>query len=119
MADFAKLDQSNHVRRVLTLPEDQAHRGAEYLEQDLGLAGPWVQTCQQCTFRNKFAGIGDFYSEEHDIFVDRSPFPSWILDETGEWQPPVPQPDGDVEWDEETHSWVFFENEENDEEDST
>ncbi|NBS49282.1 MAG: hypothetical protein EBS97_01520 [Verrucomicrobia bacterium] len=35
----------------------------------LGLAGEWKQTSYSAGFRSKYAGIGDFYDAENDVFV--------------------------------------------------
>lgn len=42
-------------------------------------------------------------------FIPVQPYPSWILDSEGYWQPPVPRPTelGLWQWDEETISWVL------------
>ena len=34
------------------------------------------------------------------------PYPSWSWVDDQGWVPPVPKPDGDYTWDEETQSWV-------------
>lgn len=69
MAHFAEIDASNKVVRVLTVPNDQEHRGQEFLADDLKLGGRWVQTSYNATIRGKFAGIGDTYDEALDLFV--------------------------------------------------
>ena len=35
----------------------------------LGLAGEWKQTSYNGNFRGKYAGIGDTYDAENDVFV--------------------------------------------------
>jgi hypothetical protein len=47
------------------------------------------------------------YHEQLDAFVLPKPFDGYILNEqTAEWEPPTPKPDGDNwVWDEETTSW--------------
>ena len=69
MAHFAEIDSSNKVVCVLVVPDDQEHRGEEYLAQDLGLGGKWIQTSYNNKIRGKFAGIGDSYDEETDQFI--------------------------------------------------
>lgn len=77
MAHFAELDNDNKVIRVLTVPNEQEERGEEYLANDIGLGGRWIQTSYNGNFRGKYAGIGDTYDEANDIFVS----------------PPAPEPE--------------------------
>ena len=70
MAHFAEIDENNIVLRVLVVANEQEHRGQEFLAQDLGLGGTWIQTSYNNNFRGKFAGIGDFYDSEKDIFIE-------------------------------------------------
>ena len=44
MAHFAKIDDANTVLEVLVVPDEQEHRGHDYLAHDLGLGGTWLQT---------------------------------------------------------------------------
>lgn len=73
MAHFAEINSESIVSRVLVVPNDQEHRGQEFLSQDLGLGGTWIQTSYNGNFRNKFAGIGDLYDPDLDIFVSTEP----------------------------------------------
>lgn len=69
MAHFAEIDSNNIVVRVLVVPNDQEHRGQEFLADDLGLGGTWIQTSYNANIRGKFAGIGDTYDREQDVFM--------------------------------------------------
>ncbi len=73
MANFAEIDDNNVVVRVLVVDNSQEHRGQEFLAEDLGLGGRWVQTSYNANFRGKFAGIGDIYDEINDVFVAPEP----------------------------------------------
>ena len=44
MAHFAQIDENNVVTQVLVVPDEQEHRGEDFLANDLGLGGRWVQT---------------------------------------------------------------------------
>lgn len=68
MAHFAEINKKNIVVRVLVVPDDQEHRGQEYLADDLGLGGTWVQTSYNAKIRNKYASPGDKYDKRKDIF---------------------------------------------------
>ena len=61
MAHFAEIDSNNIVTRVLVVANEQEHRGQEFLAEDLGLGGTWIQTSYNANFGNKFAGIGDIW----------------------------------------------------------
>ena len=67
MAHFAHIDENNIVTQVLVVPDEQEHRGEEYLNE-LGLEGRWIQTSYNDNIRGSYAGIGDYYNEEIDMF---------------------------------------------------
>jgi len=69
MAHFAEIDNTNKVLRVLVIDNLQEHRGQEFLAEDLGLGGTWIQTSYSGNIRGKFAGIGDIYDPVDDVFV--------------------------------------------------
>jgi hypothetical protein len=55
------------------------------------------------------ASIGGLYDSEKDVFMQKSPYPSWVLDPTTYfWKPPVDYPtDGKIyAWDENSKSWL-------------
>lgn len=73
----------------------------------------WI--CAEDEKINKTCAIGNTYSESLGACIPTKPFDSWIFDEdTLEWHPPTPKPEGNYEvdppydylWDEETTSWV-------------
>lgn len=109
MAHFAEIDSDNIVLRVLVVPDDQEHRGEEFLRDDLQLGGRWIQTSYNHRIRKQYAGIGYKYDPVADVFVALSPFPSWVLDENHDWQPPSLKPvnaSPECYWDEDTLSWI-------------
>jgi hypothetical protein len=108
MAHFAEIDEDGVVVRVLVVPDAQEHRGQEFLADDLGLGGTWVQTSYNARIRKNYAGIGMTYDNSRDAFIAEQPYASWILnEETCQWEAPVPYPDGGVmyEWNEELTDW--------------
>lgn len=108
MAHFAEIDENNIVLRVLVVDNSEEHRGQEFLSNDLGLGGTWIQTSYNNNFRNKYAGIGDTYDSTKDVFISPKPFNSWILNEdTYTWEAPVAMPvDGNrYSWNEENQQW--------------
>lgn len=117
MAHFAELDENNIVLRVITIRnediidengQESEALGVEMCRQVCGPNTNWKQTSYNKNFRNKYAGIGDWYNSELNVFMDPKPYPSWSLDtETFFWVPPIPMPNDDLsyEWNEETTSW--------------
>jgi hypothetical protein len=107
MSHFAQIDENNIVTRVLVIPDEQEHRGQEYLSNDLGLGGRWIQTSYNNKIRNIYAGIGYLYNEELDVFTIPQPYPSWKLNKYGYWESPIPLPDNYnlYDWNEETQEW--------------
>jgi hypothetical protein len=108
MAHFAEIDENGLVLQVLVVPDQQEHRGHEFLADDLGLGGTWVQTSYNARIRKNYAGIGMTYDAARDAFIPQQPFASWILnEETCQWEAPVPYPTDGVmyTWNEETTDW--------------
>ena len=96
------------VTRVLVVPDDQEHRIQDFLANDLGLGGTWVQTSYNATIRKNYAGIGMVYDSIRDAFIAPKPYASWILnEETCRWEAPVAYPtDGLMyAWNEELTDW--------------
>ena len=108
MAHFAEVDENGVVKQVLVVPDAQEHRGHEFLSDDLGLGGTWVQTSYNARIRKNYAGIGMTYDANRDAFIAPQPYASWILNEdTCHWKAPVPYPADGVMyiWNEETTDW--------------
>lgn len=91
MAHFAEIDENNIVTRVLRVPDEEQHRGQEFLADDLGLGGTWVQTSYNTRggvhlldgtpFRKNYAGIGYSFDAIRDAFIPEKPEGNWTLDE--------------------------------------
>lgn len=107
MAHFAKISNGKVVQVIVA---EQDHIDT--------LDGEWVQTSYNTykgehtlggtPLRKNFAGVGFTYDKERDAFYQKSPFPSWVLNEdTCHWEPPVARPtDGKLyKWNEENQSW--------------
>jgi hypothetical protein len=90
MAHFAEIDPNGGtVLRVLVVPNEQEHRGQEYMADDLGLGGVWVQTSYNALtngFRKNYAGIGYIYDATRDAFISPKCHDEATLDEaTCQW----------------------------------
>ena len=108
MAHFAEINESLEVVRVLVVPNSEEHRGQNFLANDLGLGGTWIQTSYNGNIRKNYAGIGYTYDESRDAFIPPKPYSSWILNEdTCVWEAPIPMPSDDkrYKWNEENTSW--------------
>ena len=88
MAHFAEIDESNIVTRVLVVHNDDEHRGADFLANDLGLGGTWIQTSYNGNIRKNYAGVGYSYDATRDAFI-------------------APEPEGHIGFDEETCKWIM------------
>ena len=88
MAHFAEIDENNIVTRVLVVHNDDEHRGADFLANDLGLGGTWIQTSYNGNIRKNYAGVGHSYDATRDAFI-------------------APEPEGHIGFDEETCRWIM------------
>jgi len=80
MAHFAQLDENNIVLQVIVVSNqdiidengvESEQLGIEFCKNLLGNNTNWVQTSYNKKFREKYAGIGDLYDSENDIFISR------------------------------------------------
>jgi hypothetical protein len=108
MAHFARIDENNIVQEVLVVDNSLEHRGEDFLANELGLGGRWIQTSYNGNFRKQYAGYGFYYDETKDIFVSIQPYPSWVLDDNSDWKAPIEQTDPLTIWDEETLTWKQY-----------
>jgi hypothetical protein len=70
VSHFAEIDPNGGtVLRVLVVPDEQEHRGQDFLANDLGLGGVWVQTSYNNNIRYNYAGIGMTYDATRDAFI--------------------------------------------------
>lgn len=103
MAHFAEIDSNKVVKRVVVVPDDQEHRGQDFLRTDMGFGGTWLQTSYNTyggkhllggnPYRKNFAGIGFTYDKVRDAFIPPQPEPTWVLnEETCLWEDPNAEP---------------------------
>ena len=93
MPNFAVLDGESVVNVIVADSKDIAEE----------LTG---KNCVEATTVK--AQVGGKYSEGN--FIEPKPYPSWILDENYDWQPPVAYPsDGALyTWNEDNLEWVII-----------
>ena len=115
MAHFAELDESNIVKNVIVVNNNELldENGNELEQKGIDfcvnlLGGTWIQTSYNNNFRKNYAGIGYLYDPMRDAFIGQKPFASWVLNEdTCRWEAPVIMPLGKAYvWDEETINWI-------------
>lgn len=73
MAHFAEIDENNIVLRVLVVDNSLENRGADFLANDLGLGGTWIQTSYNGNMRYNFAAIDYTYDQIADAFISPKP----------------------------------------------
>lgn len=117
MAHFAELDNNNNVIRTIVISNADILDENGIEREHLGVAicvtvagsGTWKQTSYNNNFRKMFATPGMKYAADKDVFYNPTgPFPSWVLDNNYDWQPPTPYPDDGklYRWDEPTLAWI-------------
>lgn len=100
MAHFAELNENNIVTRVLVVPDSEEHRGEDYLANEIGLGGHWIQTSINNRIRGVFAMADMEYLPDVDKFMPLKPEtnPSFIFDEEQwKWVHPIAEPE-DADW---------------------
>ena len=82
MAHFCKIDENNIVTEVIVISnndivdsngDEQESLGIDFINNTLGLTGTWKQTSFNGNIRVNFAGVGDTYNEENDVFIKFKP----------------------------------------------
>lgn len=113
MAHYAFLDENNIVTEVITgIDETELIEGLDPETWYGNFRGQrCVRTSYNGNIRKQYAGIGCTYDAIADEFIALKPFPSWTLNSNNDWEPPVPRPEGYVEWSEETLSWELIDSE--------
>ena len=117
MAHFAKLN-NGIVEQVIVIDNKELlvngveleEKGIEFCKTLFGEDTEWVQTSYNGKIRHKYAGIGDTYDYDNDVFISPQPYPSWTLNVSFDWEAPVEYPnDGLIyEWDEDNLQWKLM-----------
>jgi hypothetical protein len=131
MAFFAEIDITNRVLRVVVACDQDvlnngghgSQQAADHFTKVCPLSEDgvkWIETFKDKSQRKRFAAINGYYDLGRDAFIYQQPYPSWSLDETGEWKAPIEKPSIDNEkpisegntylvmnlnWDENNQKW--------------
>jgi hypothetical protein len=129
MAHFAELNSNKEVIRVLVFSNEdinnhggdlsiEAEQWVESFTPHIEDGVSWKQTSYNGNFRKQYAGIGDIFNSDLNMFIVKQPDgPGWTLDSNGDWQPGNTYPtittyevDGkqfsiDITWNEDSLSW--------------
>lgn len=132
MAHFAELDENNIVTNVIVVHNNELidengneseQKGITFCQSIYGANTKWIQTSYNGNFRFRFAGIGMLYDLDRGLFRNlNAPAsnPSFVLDDNGNWIPPIPYPTDAIVnneepektkkyyWNEETMSWILI-----------
>jgi len=109
MAHYAYLDDNNIVVAVTVGKDETETIDGLDTETYYALNTPYTvkRTSYNNNIRKQYAGIGYSYDPVADVFIAPSPYPSWLLDENYDWQPPTPKPvEGNWNWNEASLTWV-------------
>jgi len=88
MAHFAELDETNIVKQVIVVHnnelldqngDESEQKGIDFCVSLFG--GTWVQTSYNANFRHRYAGIGDTYNATLDAFITPKCHDEAVLDE--------------------------------------
>lgn len=97
MITFAELDKNSVVKRVIVVSEannadengaQDENVGISFCKKLYGEETIW----KQAQGKRGLVGKGQVYHEERDLFIERQPLPSWILDDDSVWVAPVAEP---------------------------
>ena len=96
MASFAELNENNKVIRVVKMGDDISTSNGPLGENDMHVdgetwcnkffkGGTWKQTSATDSFRKQVAIVGGVYDESLDMFISPKPYPSFVLNASGDW----------------------------------
>tara|TARA_Y100001960_G_C14321790_1_gene655739 strand:- start:74 stop:649 length:576 start_codon:yes stop_codon:yes gene_type:complete len=126
MAHYAKV-VNGRVINVIVADAEFINSDDPSVRESLGDKDSWIKTSYNThggkhyapnswdeddkpALRMNFAEVGGYYDKDNDAFYGPQPYPSWVLDEGYQWQPPKAMPTtgqvGGWRWDENKVDWV-------------
>lgn len=89
MRFFAAINSDNIVRRVVTAGDDDNIPGCKLANGEVA----WVECKRDLSIRANWPDIGSEYRPTEDVFCEKKPFDSWVLDTTTwRYESPTPEP---------------------------
>ena len=112
MTHFAYVE-NGIVTKVLVIEQDMVDTGlfgdpSKFVKTDYHTAGN-VHAKGNEPLRGNYAGVGQIYDAELDVFYPQQPYPSWKLNTTTYlWEAPIAKPvtDNHCFWNEEKQRWI-------------
>jgi hypothetical protein len=110
MAHYAFLNENNIVTEVIVGKDETELIDGISPEQWYGdfRGQTCVRTSYNGNIRYNYAGVGYQYDSANDAFIAPQPHKSWLLNDTFNWQPPIPVPDNTLfkwTWNETEGTW--------------
>lgn len=106
------VDGKGIVEQVIRIDQETLNTGywgnpADWIQTSFNTIGN-EHTQGGTPLRGNYAGVGSTYDAVADKFYASQPYPSWVLNSSWLWEPPLPMPtDGNqYGWDEATLAWV-------------
>ena len=121
MGHWARIDDNNIVQEVIVIKKAEldtgnwgdpskwiktsfnTFEGKHYIPNEDGQDYSTESADQSKALRFRYAGVGDIYDAENDVFYGQQPYPSWTLNtDKWAWQPPHECPNDGLRyiWDE-------------------
>lgn len=81
MAHFAEIDSNNIVLRVIVIDDknlldannvEKEENGIDYCKSLFGEDTKWIQTSYNNKIRGHYAGVGDIYDSNNDVFIPQT-----------------------------------------------
>lgn len=106
---YAIVSDSNIVKKCLPFFDDTEFEKFRRTIPVEIFDGKWIRVTNYSRVPDK----NWIYLEEKNLFFPPQPYPSWILDENYNWNPPISVPQNSSSgigwtWDEENLSWTTF-----------
>ena len=104
MTSFAKINAMGKVKTVI----EASQFYIDSLDDHDSYVQTWIDANGEKDKRYNYAEIGSTFDPMNGAFIASKPYPSWSLDSSFKWQPPIPMPaDGTMYlWSEVSKSWI-------------
>jgi hypothetical protein len=113
MAHYAFLENNIVTEVIVGIDETELIEG---LDPETWYGNFRGQVCKRTSYNNKirgkYAGLGDTYNPDEDIFITPQPYLSWTRNGSF-WYAPIPYPTDNkfYTWDESQLNWVLYDTE--------